>query len=74
MEVRDTGTGIPEDLRKNLFSLLTEEKTFVQSSMPGLGLSICKAIIERTGGQMEAESPKEGGTVVWFWAPREIRH
>ena len=74
VEVRDTGTGIPEDLKKNLFSLLTEEKTFVQSSMPGLGLSICKAIIERTGGQMGTESPKEGGTVVWFWTPREIRH
>lgn len=74
VEVRDTGMGIPEDLRENLFSLLSEKKTYVQNSVPGLGLSICKAIIERTGGQMGAESPKEGGTVVWFWAPREIRY
>lgn len=74
VEVRDTGTGIPEDLKENLFSLLSEKKTYVQDSVPGLGLSICKAIIERTGGQMGADSPKEGGTVVWFWAPREITY
>ena len=74
VEVRDTGTGIPEELRKNLFSLLSDKKTFVQDKVPGLGLSICKAIVERTGGQMGAESPKEGGTVVWFWVPREIHH
>jgi Signal transduction histidine kinase len=72
VEVRDTGTGIPEDLRKNLFSLLSEKNTYVQNTVPGLGLSICKAIIERTGGQIGTESPKEGGTIVWFWAPREI--
>ena len=74
VEVRDTGTGIPEELKENLFSLLSEKKTYVQDKMPGLGLSICKAIVERTGGQMGTESPKEGGTIVWFWIPREIKH
>ena len=74
VEVRDTGVGIPEELRKNLFSLLSEKKTFVQDKVPGLGLSICKAIVERTGGQMGAESPKEGGTIIWFWAPRDIKY
>lgn len=74
VEVRDTGVGLPEDLKDNLFSLLSEKQTYVQDKAPGLGLSICKAIIERTGGRMGAESPAEGGTVVWFWAPREIRY
>ena len=74
VEVRDTGTGIPKELRENLFCLLSEKQTYVQDKVPGLGLSICKAIIERTGGQMGAESPKEGGTVIWFWAPREIHY
>lgn len=74
VEVRDTGMGIPEDLREKLFSLLTEEKASVQNTIPGLGLNICKAIVERTGGQIGAESPKEGGTVVWFWIPCQIIH
>lgn len=74
VEVRDTGVGLPEELKANLFSLLSEKKTSVQTKVPGLGLSICQAIIERTGGKMGAESPAEGGTVVWFWAPREIRY
>lgn len=74
VEVRDSGKGIPDDLRENLFSLLSEKQTYVQETVPGLGLSICKAILERTGGQMGAESPKEGGTVIWFWAPRDIQY
>lgn len=74
VEVRDTGCGLPEALRKNIFNLLSEEQTYVQDKVPGLGLSICKAIIERTGGKMGAESPDEGGTVVWFWAPNEVTY
>ena len=74
VEVRDTGVGLPEDLKENIFSLLSEQQTYVQNKVPGLGLSICKAIIERSGGRMGAESPAEGGTVVWFWAPREISY
>ena len=74
VEVRDTGEGLPAELKENIFSLLSEKQTYVQDKVPGLGLSICKAIIERTGGRMGAESPAEGGTVVWFWAPREVKY
>lgn len=74
VEVRDTGTGIPEELRENLFNLLSDKKTYVQEKTPGLGLSICKAIVERTGGRMGVKSPQEGGTVVWLWAPRRIMY
>ena len=74
VEVRDTGEGLPAELKDNIFSLLSEKQTYVQDKVPGLGLSICKAIIERTGGRMGAESPAEGGTVVWFWAPREVKY
>ena len=74
VEVRDTGKGLPAELKENIFSLLSEKQTYVQDKVPGLGLSICKAIIERTGGKMGAESPADGGTVVWFWAPREVKY
>lgn len=72
VEVQDTGEGLPEALRANIFSLLSEEATFVQDEVPGLGLTICKSIVERCGGQIGAKSPEEGGTMLWYWVPLKI--
>ena len=69
VEVQDTGSGLPEALKENIFSLLSEKSTFVQSEVPGLGLTICKAIVERCGGRVGAASPSEGGTIFWSWTP-----
>ena len=73
VEVQDTGEGLPEALRENIFRLLSEEATFVQSEMPGLGLTISRAIVERCGGHIGAESPKEGGTILWYWIPVKVK-
>ena len=74
IEVQDTGNGLPEALRKNLFNLLSDEATFVQSEAPGLGLTICKSIIERCQGQIGSVSPSEGGTILWLWVPvKEVK-
>ena len=35
----------------------------------GLGLSIVKEIVERTGGQITAESELDKGTTFHFWMP-----
>ena len=73
IEVRDTGRGLPPQLKDNLFSLLTEKSTYTQEEeVPGLGLSICKAVVERRGGRIGAESLPEGGTSVWHWIPIKV--
>ena len=74
VEVKDTGCGLPEELKENIFTLLSEKKTYLQDETPGLGLTICKAILDRTGGRMGARDHTEHGhgTVIWFWAPVEI--
>jgi len=74
VEVKDTGSGLPEKLKQNIFSLLSDKNTYVQEETPGLGLSICKAIVDRTGGKMGVRDNEEDGkgTVIWFWAPTEI--
>lgn len=69
IEVQDTGNGLPEALKENIFSLLSDKSTFVQSEVPGLGLTICKAIVDRCGGRVGALSPAEGGTIFWSWTP-----
>lgn len=74
VEVKDTGCGLPKDLKENIFTLLSDKNTYTQDQTPGLGLSICKAIVDRTGGKMGAmDNTDDGhGTIIWFWAPTEI--
>ena len=74
VEVKDTGHGLPMDLKENIFALLSDKNTYVQEENPGLGLSICKAIIDKTGGKIGArDNEEEGqGSIFWFWAPVKI--
>ena len=60
--VRDDGPGIPEDLLPNLFESFTSTK---ERGM-GVGLSICRAIIEGHGGRIWAENCEGGGAIVCF--------
>ena len=74
LEVKDTGSGLPEKLKENIFALLSDKNTYLQDETPGLGLSICKAIIDRTGGKIGARDNVEAGhgTIVWLWTPTRI--
>ena len=59
VEVQDSGTGIPADKLETLFD------PFVTSKPEGLGmgLSICRSIIERHGGRISAaNNPDRGAT------------
>jgi signal transduction histidine kinase len=74
VEVKDTGSGLPEKLKGNIFELLSDKNTYLENEAPGLGLSVCKAIIDRTGGKIGAgDNVEDGhGTIVWFWSPTKI--
>ena len=67
--VTDTGEGLPERLRENIFALLSDENSYNRDEYPGLGLNICKSIVAKSGGKIGAESPQQGGTKMWFWVP-----
>lgn len=72
VEVRDTGCGVPEELRQNIFALSAEKAVTVQSDVPGLGLTICRAIVERCNGQIGLVSPAEGGACFWTSVPVKV--
>ena len=74
VEVKDTGSGLPEELKENIFTLLSDKNTYTQEDTPGLGLSICKAIIDKTNGHIGArDNDIDGhGCIFWFWAPVEF--
>jgi two-component system, sensor histidine kinase and response regulator len=61
LEVQDTGIGIPADFRSHLFEEFYRAKTPETQSIPGtgLGLVICKRIVDELGGSIEVDS-KEG--------------
>jgi len=73
IEVKDTGDGLPDDLKENIFMLLSDKHTFVQEQSPGLGLSICKAIIDAVHGNIGVESTEGQGATFWFWIPCKIK-
>ena len=70
--VKDTGHGVPEELRMNIFNLLSDKATYTQSAIPGLGLTICKTIVERCGGQIGLEQLAEGGSLFWHTVPVKV--
>ena len=61
LEVRDTGVGIPPSFRSHLFEEFYRAKTTETQNIPGtgLGLVICKKIVDELGGSIEVDS-KEG--------------
>lgn len=69
VSVSDRGRGLPTGRRDELFNLFVRGE--VESSTPGmgLGLAICKAIIDAHGGQIHAEDRDGGGACFRFTLP-----
>jgi PAS domain S-box-containing protein len=64
LEVADTGIGIPEDEQQYLFEQFFRASTAGGQSTEGagLGLAICKAVVDAHGGEIEVDSEPERGT------------
>jgi signal transduction histidine kinase len=67
VSVKDTGEGIAEEILPNLFSKF---KTYSHTGGTGLGLYICKNIVESHGGKIWAENNYDGkGATFRFTLP-----
>jgi K+-sensing histidine kinase KdpD len=70
--VKDNGPGIAADQLTHLFDRFWQaSKTDRRGT--GLGLTICKAIVEAHGGRIWAESELGAGTTVFFTIPGFVR-
>jgi signal transduction histidine kinase len=65
--VTDTGTGIPEDKVDKVFDRFIKGDNFTQGT--GLGLPICRSIIEKMGGTISLKSTFGKGTIFTFTLP-----
>jgi len=69
LSVQDTGVGIgPEDLPR-LFERFYRADKARTAGRAGLGLAICKAIVDGHGGRIEVESKLGEGTCFSVWLP-----
>ncbi len=65
VSIRDTGPGLPDEVRANLF------RPFISTKKEGmgLGLSICREIVETHGGSLTVETAPGAGTTFTFTLP-----
>ena len=66
--VHDSGIGIPKDKQEIIFEPFTQiaDSPDGRREGIGLGLSICKRLVELMGGQMGVESELGLGSTFWF--------
>jgi len=69
--VRDTGIGIPDNLRGTLFDSFTQmdASTSRKFGGTGLGLAICKRLVDRMAGAIGFDSEFGVGSTFWFEIP-----
>jgi signal transduction histidine kinase/CheY-like chemotaxis protein/HPt (histidine-containing phosphotransfer) domain-containing protein len=69
--ISDTGPGIDEQTRESLFAAFASGNRPASSQKygSGLGLTICKRLLDNMGGSIEIESREQGGTEVAFEVP-----
>lgn len=69
MVVTDNGKGIPHDAQRNLFTKFYRVEGLKTTHGTGLGLFICRAIIEAHGGHIWVESEEGKGASFGFTLP-----
>jgi signal transduction histidine kinase/ActR/RegA family two-component response regulator len=68
-EVSDTGVGVPEARLASIFQPFSQTEAGVRQGGAGLGLSICRQLVDQMGGDIRAARGAETGTRFTFEIP-----
>ncbi len=68
--VADNGIGIAPEFAEKVFVIF--QRLHLREAYPGtgIGLALCKRIIEHHGGDISVDTGYQGGTRIWFTLPR----
>jgi len=70
MEVHDSGPGVPDDLRRRIFEPFFTTRAGAGGT--GLGLAVCRALVDRVGARLQLVSCEGKGAIFIVALPRKV--
>lgn len=70
--IKDNGIGIPKNQYERVFEMFQRLNSRQKYSGTGIGLAICKKIVERHNGRIWIESEEGKGSTFYFTLPLEL--
>lgn len=72
ISIADNGIGIPEHLREKAFQIFQRLHTNREYKGTGIGLAICKKIVENLEGKIHIENNPSGGSIFRIVLPKSV--